>query len=604
MNRLTLLIACVLVSAILSAKDATTIGQECLQPILIGIKSLTQKQNVTSSQIDDLKKTCESLSGSFTSITSEISSVNNVVKSARDVLNDINEKMSSERSNPPKSDAWGCVSIVIVSLFNIALLSCLGIVLFTLSKMQKNERMESDEIKKLVNLGNQKTVKKLEELSEKGIDNKSISSISNGVDARLKPQFDAVRKMLLSDPQKDVTEKLRSIEKFIQTESVRLREQEKKLVEERTDLKLKTSEAERKKQEADARIANCDRDKASAIEQAKSEVRAFCESESRSVKDQLNAAQSSLATVRVENAQAESVGYQRGIKEFYERNAILERENERLTIKIADAEKNLNDANVNFTEKLKTAIAEKDANMRAALAERQVLIQKEMDEKYATKISQLENSCQEKDSMVLQLSNEKARQLEEHKQLRENSEQQIQGVTAKLNVVTQELETKTAALATAQNTIEDLQSNIYPAAFLGDADFATLKEHLEGWLMAKIPAAEIIKASLGLFAQRDFVNADTWQLALRNISLGVSSCMRSQNESPTAIYVELGSWRNFLMKFSDEKFDFSLQMPKIGDEPNTEWVTSKNKNLLKISAVLSWAVWNNQYGVRHNAEVE
>ena len=59
------------------------------------------------------------------------------------------------------------------------------------------------------------------------------------------------------------------------------------------------------------------------------------------------------------------------------------------------------------------------------------------------------------------------------------------------------------------------------------------------------------------------------------------------------------------MKFSDENFDFSLKIPNLGEVYNESWMTAKSsRNTKVVDAVITWAVWHNQYGVRHNAEVE
>ncbi len=594
MNKLILLSACIFVSILSNAQVTNKTSRVDGQPTTTN----------TETKSDDVKKLRESFNGSFKELMTEIKSVNNTVNSISNEVCNVKEKMSSESSIPPKNDTWVGVLLVIGLLFNIALISCLGLVLFTLSKMRKNEQVQNDEIKRLVNLGNQKIEKKLDEVQESGIDNKSVNAIVNGVEARLKIQFDNLRKIASTDSQKEVLEKMRILEKFIQTESSCLREQERKVIEADNELKMKIADAERKIKEADMRIANCERDKNAAVEQAKAQVRVACQSESQSIKEQLMKMQSSLATANAEAAQAEALGFEKGVKEERERNRNLERENENLKIKVASVEKTLAEANSSFAEKLSVALNEKDENLKRVLAERQISIQKECDEKYSSKITLLEKSNQEKDLAVMQLTKEKSEANEDHKRFEEASKKQIQDGENKLKEVSETLEKKIEALVSAKEEIKNLQINVYPASFLADNDFTTLKEHLEGWLTAKIPGAEIVKSSLGLFAQREYVNTETWQLALRNISLGISSSMRMLNESPNAICAELGLWSKFLMKFSDDKFDFSLQMSSIGASVDPSWMTSKVKNLVKITAVLSWAVWNNQFGVRYNAEVE
>ena len=58
------------------------------------------------------------------------------------------------------------------------------------------------------------------------------------------------------------------------------------------------------------------------------------------------------------------------------------------------------------------------------------------------------------------------------------------------------------------------------------------------------------------------------------------------------------------MKYSDENFDFSLKIPNAGDAVDVSWMSPVNKKAIKVSQIVTWAVWHNQYGVRYNAEVE
>lgn len=154
-----------------------------------------------------------------------------------------------------------------------------------------------------------------------------------------------------------------------------------------------------------------------------------------------------------------------------------------------------------------------------------------------------------------------------------------------------------------EQKIAELQKAIYPSEFNTDEKFAPLKAHLEAWLSEKIPAAETVKSSLGLFAQRAALGEDIWQQALRSISIGITQSLQAKGASASEVFEELMRWNTYLMSFSDEEFQFSLKVPAIGASVDLSWMSVKTKGATRVSRILAWAVYN-QYGVAHNAEVE
>ena len=152
--------------------------------------------------------------------------------------------------------------------------------------------------------------------------------------------------------------------------------------------------------------------------------------------------------------------------------------------------------------------------------------------------------------------------------------------------------------------MQELETKIYPDVFNHDSDFINLKNHLQQWIVDKIGTTGIIISNLNILALRESMNADSWKLALKNVSLGITLTMRQSKMSERQIIDELVSWGKFLMKYSNDKYPYTIQIPKLGDNVDTSWMTAKNNSIISVTKVLSWAVFHNQYGVQHNAEVE
>ncbi len=162
---------------------------------------------------------------------------------------------------------------------------------------------------------------------------------------------------------------------------------------------------------------------------------------------------------------------------------------------------------------------------------------------------------------------------------------------------------KTQLLANKE-VISGLQASVYPKHLLDDTSFDILKGHLEDWTAKGVEEASIVRANLNVFAQRNALSADSWKLALKNISLGVGLSLRKLGANESQIIDELVLWGNFLGKYSDDQYDFSLKIPALGDNVDSSWMSSRNNKATTVTKVLTWAVFHNQYGVQHNAEIE
>ena len=158
-----------------------------------------------------------------------------------------------------------------------------------------------------------------------------------------------------------------------------------------------------------------------------------------------------------------------------------------------------------------------------------------------------------------------------------------------------------------QNRLAIAETAIYPAELNNDPDFIPLKEQLNQWLEEDAKdAVAIIRNSLGLFCERKEINKDSWQLALKNVSVGIVLAMSQTTHSMQEIYDILVAWAKYLTKFGrdDAEYLFNLQLPGLGKPIDKSWMSlPKNSNATTVKKICSWAVYN-QYGVRYNAEVE
>ena len=193
--------------------------------------------------------------------------------------------------------------------------------------------------------------------------------------------------------------------------------------------------------------------------------------------------------------------------------------------------------------------------------------------------------------------------LEREKEEKLKLKEKVSSCERNIKTLTEEGLAKDNSLSRANVKIAELQKAIYPSEFNTDEKFAPLKAHLEAWLSEKIPAAETVKSSLGLFAQRAALGEDIWQQALRSISIGITQSLQAKGASASEVFEELMRWNTYLMSFSDEEFQFSLKVPAIGASVDLSWMSVKTKGATRVSRILAWAVYN-QYGVAHNAEVE
>lgn len=216
-----------------------------------------------------------------------------------------------------------------------------------------------------------------------------------------------------------------------------------------------------------------------------------------------------------------------------------------------------------------------------------------------SKVAVASKAKDEAESKVAVMRNSLEREQKEKMELREK----LSSCERNIKMLKEEGVAKDNSLSKANAKLAELQKAIYPSEFNEDEKFAPLKAHLETWLSEKIPAAETVKSSLGLFAQRAALGEDIWQQALRSISIGITQTLQAKGASPSEVFDELMRWNTYLMSFSDEEFQFSLKVPAIGASVDLSWMSVKTKGSTRVSCILAWAVYN-QYGVAHNAEVE
>ena len=482
------------------------------------------------------------------------------------------------------------------------------------------------------------------------------SNISSTVEAKLEKRFNDLKNKLEENKVKvdftPIITKLEDIERVLIIENKSLKDNENKVNEEKNNIEIA-------KRDLEYRLKNCERREQNItqkeedirrIEQIKAQElinkeRDNFQEERKKLQNEINTLRTSLsklnddnASLKIQMSQSEQQGYQKGF-------ASKDNEVKELSFQLGKLEEKCKNL-----EKEKEQIKEQEQQRYAALFQQQLSdAQNKIKEQYSAEINNLksaltnkENILIQKDNCIHQLSQQKS-QLESEKQsinsqlerlnlIVEQKDHSIIDATEKLNNVNNllmqqkqanqtlqennnaltvscneqaaRIDNLTNKIAETKTQVEKLEKVIFPEVFTRDSDFTQLKEHLNQWLINQFPGADVVKSSLSLFAQRESLNAESWQLALRNISQGISTVMKSQNTSPQTIIEELVQWSKFLMKYSDENYDFSLKIPNIGDSVDISWMSAIDKKAIKVSSVVTWAVWHNQYGVRHNAEVE
>lgn len=464
----------------------------------------------------------------------------------------------------------------------------------------------------------------------------------------------------------DILTIVKSMQEGMQKELETLRSQAQSVESQKAELQPKIAEAERKSALAQKTIDDFEEEKARAVEAVKTDMQtlmqkqlmaeqakgsAALQKQSAAVKEQQDKIQQltrECAELNIKAAKADSAGYERGLNSSQEKTEALVRENEKLSSRLQnELEKNkkselefqqkLSDLQEKVDESKRTQIqsqAAQKANeenfkrefdrLTAALSEKTNEVasaaqqKNEIDSKVRDlqdQVRQFQNELRAAQHKVQEAESRERESVEQMKQLqvsvsqiteeKDSLDRKLADSNSTIRQLTEEKASMADSIHAAERKITDLQAAIYPSEFIGDKDFSDLKAHLDAWVSERISGAEIIKSALGLFSQRASLNEDTWFQALRNISLGISQTLRAKNQTPAEVVKELVLWSRFLMKFSDENFDFSLKIPNLGEVYNESWMTAKSsRNTKVVDAVITWAVWHNQYGVRHNAEVE
>ncbi len=163
-------------------------------------------------------------------------------------------------------------------------------------------------------------------------------------------------------------------------------------------------------------------------------------------------------------------------------------------------------------------------------------------------------------------------------------------------------QTLKASVEKMESNVKALEGRIYPRELLANGKFGQLRAHLESWESQDAGAADIVLASLRIFLNREALPIDSWQLALQNVSRGISIAMKAVKASSEEAVAELALWRDMIMELAGEDPGFSLMFPTIGAKIDTSWMSAKSRSTM-VSRVLAWAVYN-AYGVRYNADVE
>ena len=572
------------------------------------------------------------------------------------------------RQPPPQPKPGGCetgtMEMILIWTACLAGVGSLGMLIFFFCvqwkmgrKIQGISREVGDLDEKTGSLA--ETARKQVELLEQVVaKTPAESGVASRVAETLKLQLEQLRKALMNPPSSqndlEILTTVRSIKSKMEKELDDLRLKERQVHEQKAELDSEKSEMKRKRAEAEQKIANCENDVRRAVENVRIEVQtamrkqfqmeeAKLQETIQQLREKAEASRQEILRLntaiserKIQSADAESSGFERGVNQSIEKIRELERSRGVLSSQLEQAKTQVGE----LQQKL-SGSEQEQKSLRETLRN-QELLRENLAKQHATELSQINAQLTERSRSIAEITRqkqivdqelgtfriqlEKAREMvaaAERKaseceqrfavmqtsveQLRQEKEQLSAAVAAERASVaklTDEKNAQTASLRAAMTKIENLQKEVYPAECLADPDFAILKEHLDSWLAEQAASAEIVKSSLGLFSQRAVVNSETWQLALRNISIGIAQTLQQRNVPSAAILAELFLWSKFLMKFSNEDFDFSLKIPNIGEGVDPAWMSVGNSRATKVSRVISWAVWNNQFGVMHNAEVE
>ena len=158
----------------------------------------------------------------------------------------------------------------------------------------------------------------------------------------------------------------------------------------------------------------------------------------------------------------------------------------------------------------------------------------------------------------------------------------------------------------ADKTIDLLQNSNYPSEFVDDEDFTEPKNHLDQWINNQISGAHLVRASLNVVASRSsLLDSSDFYSALHNISLGISTALYAQGLSVSNVIEEFKLWNKFISKYSDDVYDFQIQIPQSGAVYDDNWMCCpKNKKIARVTTVKSWACFSQQWGCQKSAGVE
>ncbi len=537
--------------------------------------------------------------------------------------------------------------------------SCLGVsalslvCVIILLLQQKSSKKEAETQKADQSSASQDILTKLEELKgaiPKKNDFPTVEGFSTNVQAKLeellkkhfpKTSNEDLAKSMVKDLNESLVSELNEIKKFVQPLEDTRRSLENMLSKSKDALyavddakeNLKKAKEDFEKEKTALLIEK--QQLQSKIEAAKAEqelnTRTIVQKEMEATVNNLNADIKSLQAEKLSDkqkvseleakaAQADAEGYKRGLDEGMARLGELSTQNGTLT-------QQLKESKTLFQAEMETAKAQVTASVAKEWEAQVAGLQTRISEK-ETNIQKLENKLEMAEAELQQnrqKTAEQEKQAAEAKAKQEQLANEAANLKQELNTVKVERDTavkdcsrkneengrlladnqkQKELVSSLQANIHSLQTAIYPEAFLADSDFTPLKEHLDAWRKANIAPSGIVAANLVLFAQRELLDMDSWERALKNLSLGITASMRQTSASEEQILSELVLWSKYLLKFVDETHDFSLKIPDIGDNYDDGWMTSQNRRLTTVKRVLTWAVYHNQYGIHQLAEVE
>ncbi len=259
-------------------------------------------------------------------------------------------------------------------------------------------------------------------------------------------------------------------------------------------------------------------------------------------------------------------------------------------------------------KQLKQELSRKDQEREEAIETAKRSLITEMNSKFSKQVDSLRVELEDahkisksKQDEIDNLQHQHAEELTSIKEELEKAEAQLKNTKQELDKEKDKNDILKQDFEKQKSNLASIEKAAYPAVFLEASDFSSLREHLDTWTKMQCPSVSLVKSSMFILANKDVIpDADTYYLALRNLSIGITKSMEQVGDEPDAIIGVLEKWNAFLKSHLEAPFEYSIVIPNIGDSVDNSYMTSKSSI---VNKVVSWAIYS-EFGVRFNAEVQ